>query len=76
MPNRINPLAKVQSLVADDDFLRSSIMELQLYDNALVVFITRELPASFVDAIISPHWDGPVEVYCASDIMIGTDKTN
>ena len=61
----------VQLLVARDTFLRPAVLDLQVYDETLVVLTDHQLPKAFVENIVAKSWPGPVEVHCATELMMG-----
>ena len=75
-PPIANPFQAIQTLVAGDEFLCPVVMDMQIDDDTLVVMITPEVPATFVEAIIQPNWPGDLEVFCATDLMVGVQRTN
>lgn len=64
-------LGAVQSLVANDAFLKPAVLDIQIYDETLIVLTDHVLPEKFVEKIVAKSWPGPVEVHCATDLMVG-----
>mgnify|MGYP007014085268 FL=1 len=69
-------LLSVQKLVAGDTFLKPSVLDLQVYDETLVILTDHQLPRAFVEKIVAASWPGPVEVYCATDLMTGAETAH
>lgn len=68
-------LDDVQAVLEKEAFLDSNIMDVQQYDDTLVLLTKREIPLSMVRLLLRKVWTGPIEVYCASALMTGSDLT-
>lgn len=62
----------IEALIEREVFLRQSIQDIQVFDDTLVALTDDGVPPTFVRMILSTVWAGPVEVYCASALMIGS----
>ncbi len=69
---RCEDLEAIEALVADDPFLKQSILSIQVYDDCLVAFIDDQIPAEFARNILQNAWPNSIEVYCATDIIAGS----
>ncbi|MEM8749135.1 MAG: hypothetical protein AAGF28_02460 [Pseudomonadota bacterium] len=68
-----DPLVAIERVVQEEQFLRLSVLDIQLYDDTLVVLVDQQVPRAFLAQILRRSWSGPVEVYCASALMAGSD---
>ncbi len=77
MANSLTPrqqleLAKIEELVENEVFLGLSVLDVQTYDDTLVVLTDDHVPRAFVRVILKQAWSGEVEVYCANGLMMGS----
>ena len=61
--------------VAQDDFLKSAVLDIQIDDGVLVALVDQSVPVSFVEGLLARLWSGPIEVFCATDLMVGGGST-
>ena len=67
-----NDINEIQNLIDQEVFLSLSVVDIQVYDNTLVVMAGHSVPRAFVRMLLSKVWNGPVEVYCASALFAGS----
>jgi len=65
-------LRRVEALIENEVFLSLSIVDVQVYDNTLVVMTEHSVPRTFVRLLLKKVWEGPIEVYCASALLAGS----
>ena len=68
-----NDIDAVLTFMEEEVFLRLSIVDVQNYDDTLVVMTGSDVPRVFVRMLLKKVWSGPVEVYCASGLMAGSN---
>lgn len=68
-----NELDTVLSFMEKEVFLRLSIVDVQAYDDTLVVMTSSDVPRVFVRMLLKKVWAGPIEVYCATALMAGSN---
>lgn len=68
-------LDRIFSLIERETFLKLSVLDIQQYDDTLVVMSDDAVPRAFVRQILNKVWQGPVEVYCAASLMAGSTTT-
>jgi len=69
--NSTENIDRVYALIESEVFLNLSILEVQLHSNTLVVLCDHSVPTSDVTLLLKKAWFGPIEVYCASQLMAG-----
>jgi hypothetical protein len=70
-----NNLAEIEKLIEEEQFLRLSVLDVQNYDGTLVVMTDDAVPRPFVRMILRNVWNGPIEVFCASALMGGSNAS-
>ena len=65
-----NCLTSIEKMVEASAFMRHAVMELEQYDNTLVALTSQIEPKGQVRNFLEKVWNGPVEVYCASEHMV------
>lgn len=63
---------RVSNLVDEDDILRTSVLDIQLDNDTLVVLANADVPRAFIRSAIKSVWEGPLEVFCATGLMVGS----
>ncbi len=68
---KTNSIDEVQHLIDQEVFLTLAVVDVQVYDQTLVVMTSHSVPRAFVRMLLRKIWNGPVEVYCASALFAG-----
>lgn len=68
-------LDNVQAVIESESMLNHSIVDVQQHDDTLVIFTAHETPVSFVRLMLSKVWRGPIEVYCSTALLAGSDMS-
>ena len=63
----------IWSAVECESFLNDVVLDLQIYDDALVVFTSQDTPSNLVRLVLRKVWSGNIEVHCATDLMAGAE---
>ena len=67
-------LGSVQNVIANHKLLNDSIVDIDQYDDTLVIYTHGDVPDSFMRLMLQKAWTGPIEVYCTSSLMGGSDS--
>jgi len=68
-------LDNVQSVIDSDSMLNEAVVDVQQHDDTLVIFTAHETPISFVRLLLRKVWSGPIEVYCSTALLAGSDMS-
>ncbi|MEP1208846.1 MAG: hypothetical protein ABJM29_14135 [Rhizobiaceae bacterium] len=68
-------LDNVQAVIDGESMLYHSIVDVQLYEDTLVIFTVHETPVSFVRLLLRDVWRGPIEVYCSTALLAGSEMS-
>ena len=68
-------LADVHAVIDHEALLGDNVMDVQHYDDTLVLFTKREMPSTFARMLLKKVWAGPIEDYCASALTVGSEVT-
>jgi len=71
-PEQHEDLLDLVAFVKSETFLELSVMDLDFQDDTLLALIGPSVPKAFVEMLLKKRWDGPIEVYCASDFVTGS----
>ena len=71
-PEQHEDLLDLVAFVKSETVLELSVMDLDFQDGALLVLVGPDAPKAFVEMLLKKRWDGPIEVYCASDFITGS----
>lgn len=63
----------VEQMIARDTFLRQAVLDIQEYDDTLVLMVAPNVPHIFVRTVVRQIWAGPIEIYCATALMAGAE---
>ena len=68
-------LENVQAVIDAESMLNHAVVDVQQYDDTLVIFTSHETPTSFVRLLLRKVWTGPIEVYCATALLAGSEMS-
>ena len=68
-------LKRIHTAIENEAILNDAVVDIQQYDDTLVVFTSTETPVSFVRLVLRKVWTGPIEVYCATALLTGSDMS-
>jgi len=60
---------KVDAHIQSSPALRLAVMDVQRYDEVLVILANGLMSPSFIRLALEPHWKGPIEVYDAGSMF-------
>ncbi|NKB51847.1 MAG: hypothetical protein GKR97_06425 [Rhizobiaceae bacterium] len=66
-------LDSVQAVIESQSILNASVVDIQQYDDTLVIFTADETPISFIRLLMKKVWNGPIEVYCTTALLAGSE---
>ena len=69
--NHTEKLHRVRSFIEDDSHLCSIVLDIQKHQDTLVVLCDHSQPISKIKYKFKNIWDGPIEIYCASELFAG-----
>ena len=67
-----NNAHNVHAAIENEAVLSNAVVEVQQYDDTLVVLTAQETPETFLRLTLNKVWTGPIEVYCASGLLDGS----
>jgi hypothetical protein len=73
---RVEPttsLHSVQTALENEAVLNDAILDVQQYEDTLVILTAQETPEAFLRLTLDKVWDGPIEVYCATALLDGSE---
>ncbi len=68
-------LDSVQAAIESDSMLNRSVVDIQQHDETLVIFTATETPISFIRLLLKKVWQGPIEVYCTTALLAGSEMS-
>ena len=68
-----NGLQGVHAALASQAVLNDAILDVLQMDDTLVILAAQETPETFLRMTLDKVWNGPIEVYCATDLLDGAD---
>ena len=68
-------LDSVQAVIDSESILHRSVVDIQQYDDTLVIFTANETPISFIRLVLQKVWRGPIEVYCTPALLAGSEMS-
>ena len=63
----------VHAAIENQAVLNDAVLDVQQMDDTLVILTAQETPETFVRLALDKVWNGPIEVYCASALLDGSD---
>ena len=66
-------LGSVQYVIENEQLLSDAILDIDQYDDTLVVYTHSDLPESFMRLMLQKAWTGPIEVHCTPSLMASGD---
>ena len=66
-------LQGVHAAIENEAVLNDAILDVQQMDDTLVVLTAMETPETFLRLTLDKVWNGPIEVYCATALLEGSD---
>jgi hypothetical protein len=64
----------VHAAIDSQTILNDVILDIQQYDDTLVIFTSQDTSHTFIRLILRKVWTGPLEIYCAIALMSGSDR--
>lgn len=68
-----NSLDEINWFIDSEMFLKMSVVDVQVYDDLLVVMTDHAIPRTFVRLLLKRIWKGPIDVFCATALMGGNE---
>ncbi len=65
------PLQRIHNRIASEPALRLSILDVSIDKSALIVLCSDSRMNTIVKMALEKHWLGVVEVFCATDLIMG-----
>ena len=65
-------LAAVQAYLNEHPTYRTSVLDVQVDESALIVLVDHTVSVSHLKTLLMTKWPGDVDVICANDIMAGS----
>ena len=66
-------LQGVHAALESQAVLNDAIIDVHQMDDTLVILAAQETPETFLRMTLDKVWQGPIEVYCASDLLDGPE---
>ena len=66
-------LQGVHAAIENQAVLNDAILDVHQMDDTLVVLTAQETPEAFLRLTLDKVWNGPIEVYCATALLDGSD---
>ncbi len=61
----------IEEIITSNEVLRAAVMDAQDYNGTLVALIHPCVSRQPVQEALNEAWPGDVEMYCATDLMVG-----
>ena len=61
----------IARLIAADATLKSAVLDAQDHNGTLVALVAPCAPRKAIEQALDEAWPGEVELYCATDLMVG-----